>query len=145
MPDAVAPRTVHLLICGEGAVRFAVPLDRIGRVLEHSQLPTQYRSVNVPRLFAGADLEPEADRYAEVPAAGAGAHLRLGPSAAAEEITADRLQTVPHILARTAARWGWSGILPGDPDAGVVYVYVVVLDPERLSAIGAPLTREASA
>ena len=140
MPDAVDPRTVHLLIGGEGSVRFGVPLDRIGRVLEYAQLPACYRSVNVPHLFAAAALDPEADRYAEVPAAGPDTHVRLGPAATVEEIPADRIQAVPRIFDRTAARWGWTGFLSADQGSG----FVIVLDPARISTIGAPRTREAT-
>ena len=140
MPEAVDPRTVHLLIGGEGTVRFGVPLDQIGRVLEHAQLPARYRSVNVPRLFGAADLATEIDRYAEVPGPGSEAHVRLGPSATVEEVAADHIEAVPCILERTASRWGWGGLL--SEDQGVRFV--IVLDPARLAAIGAPRTREAA-
>ncbi len=144
MPEAVDPRTVHLLIGGDGRVRFGVPLERIGRVLEHAQLPTRYRSVNVPRLVGAAQQAPETDRYAEVLDAGPEAHVRLGPSATVREVAADHIEAVPRILEQSASRWGWSSLLSAEQGSGLGLGYVVVLDPARLSAIGAPLTREAA-
>ncbi len=136
MPEALPPPAVNLLIGGEGSVRFGVVLNAIGRVLEHAELPASYRSVNVPKLFGAADLDRMTDRYAEVPAAGADAHLRLGTSTTVEAAPADRLDAVPRILDRTAARWGWSGLwLEGEH-------VVVVLDAARLSTIGATRTRK---
>lgn len=136
MPEAGDPGSIHVLIGGSGAVRFGVELERIGRVLEFEQLPARHRSVDVPGLFDTVGLPAEADRYAEVPAAGDDAHLRLGPETTVGQVPTDRLEAIPHILHRTAARWSWHGLWRSDDHV------VVLLDAARLSALGARTERE---
>jgi len=138
VPDPQDPLHIRLLIGGTGAVRFGVDLDTIGRVLEHGELPDRYRSVNVPRLLGTVEADRQGDRYAEVPASGEDAHVRLGPATTVEPVAADRIEPVPRILDRTAARWGWCGLWKEEEQV------VVVLDAGRLSTIGAASTRGAT-
>lgn len=136
MPEAGGPGSTHLLVGGTGAVRFGVELERIGRVLEYEQLPEPHRSVDVPRLFEVEGLPAESDRYAEVPAAADDAHLRLGPETTVEQVPTDRVEAIPRILHRTAARWSWHGIWRSNDHV------VVLLDAVRLSALGARTVQE---
>lgn len=136
MPEAGDPGSTHLLVGGTGTVRFGVELEQIGRVLEYEQLPAPHRSVDVPRLFGTEGLPAESDRFAEVPAAGDDAHLRLGLETTVEQVRTDRVEAIPHILHRTAARWSWHGIWRSDDHV------VVLLDAARLSALGAKTRQE---
>ena len=122
---------LRLLVGGEGALRFGVPLDKVESVKEWSELDSPRRVVDLPRLFDLPTAEASDDRYAKVEGLDETAYMRLGPSAKAESLPRSRVQSIPMVLGTVAARWGWDSIVAHDD--GVI----VVVDPVSLGRIGA--------
>lgn len=137
MPERSAGEVLDMLVGGAGAVRFAVPLERVGHVEPHDDLPAAYRSVNLPLLFDLPTAADEEDRYARVMGVEGPAYLRLGPVVRVENLSSRRVEPIPPILGASAARWGWAALArTKDGDT------VVVIDATRLARLGAERRRE---
>lgn len=137
MLEHSAREVLDLLVGGTGAVRFAVPLERVAGVEPHDDLPAAYRSVNLPLLFDLTMVSDEEDRYARVTGVEEPAYLRLGPVVRVENLSSGCVEPIPSILGASAARWGWTALARSE-DGG----NLVVVDAVRLARLGGKRRRE---
>jgi hypothetical protein len=99
-------------VVGEsGTLGFAVPMDRVARVVASDALPARHRRLSLPRLFDGAAGAANS-RSAEVNVEGAAnTFFELGEEARVRTLSDDALEPVPACLATTARRWAWAGFV----------------------------------
>ena len=134
MSDAES-RDRSFLVGGVGNLGFAVPMEDVRRLVGAVDLPPVHRRASLPRLLGLAHDAPSS-RFAEVACLHGDTYLELGPDVDVVRVPRTEIEPLPRVLATTALRWGWAGLLHHDGGFRIVMdtTWVAALAASRGSA-----------
>lgn len=130
MSEAARPERAFL-VAGSDGIGFALPMEDVRRVVGAADLPPSHRRASLPRLL-GLPHDEASSRYAEVACRRAATYLELGSAVDVVRVPPEEVEAIPMVLATTALRWGWAGLL--HHGAG----FRLVLDTSWIASLASP-------